>query len=175
MHGLASYADLLIILVWGPLFIHHQQFASFGPTAPDAARARLDVGDADGALGFALAAVKFSAGGNFQAIAHALDAAKAKAQEDRARVMRNYPGISEADASLVAAADAVRDDMLSRPSMLADRGKSSLLREAMEGGTEVVCIRCGGLVARHRAEAHRTTWCPRLDDDEVASCGDTDR
>ena len=76
---------------------------------------------------------------------------------------------------MMAAADAVRDDMLSRPSVLADHGRTSLLREAMESGSEVVCIRCGALVLRRRADEHRTMWCARLDDDEVTYEDSTER
>eukprot|EP00035_Acanthoeca_spectabilis_P027798 m.467883 g.467883 ORF g.467883 m.467883 type:complete len:273 (-) comp26966_c0_seq1:283-1101(-) len=133
----------------------------------DAARARLDLGDADGALGFALAAVKISNGGDMQAIGRALDAAKTKAAADRARVMQERPELSEKDASMVAAADAVRDDMLTRESLLGDGGRSGVLREAIENGSSVVCIRCGQLIARARTEAHRTMWCPLIEDEDV--------
>lgn len=147
--------------------------AAAGPTQAElaelmhAARARLDAGDADGALGFALAAVKFSNGGNLEAIGQTLTAAKVKAAGDRARVMQQYPGISEEDASMMAAADAVRDDMLAKTSVLGDAGHSGLLRGAMEDGSSVVCIRCGQLIAIGRTEAHRTLWCPQIDDGEV--------
>jgi len=140
----------------------------------DAAKARLDAGDADGALGFALAAVKASNGGDLEAIGRALDAAKSKAASDRARVMRENPNMTEADASTLAAADAIRDDMLSRPSALKDAGQSGMLRKAMEGGDFVVCIRCGGLISRDRTEAHRTMWCPQLDPADIPDIPETD-
>ena len=56
----------------------------------------------------------------------------------------------------------VRDDMLSRSSVVGDReGGADLLAQAMESGQEVVCVRCGALVSRKRWDVHRDVWCPK--------------
>ena len=79
-------------------------------------------------------------------------------------------GSTQAEASELAAARAVIDDVVGRSSLLGDRGRNDVLQGAFEDGSSVVCVRCGDLVARARWAAHQTTWCrmlpPAPDSDE---------
>lgn len=129
----------------------------------DAAKARLDANDADGALAFALAAARLGSGGDEASLFKCLEAAKKGASAARERAKEEAGGdISDEAAAELAAARMVRDDMLTRPSVVGDReGGEQILREAMESGHEVVCVRCGALVSRKRWDVHRDVWCPK--------------
>lgn len=54
--------------------------------------------------------------------------------------------------------------ILQQGGILVERGRAAELKEALKDGSSVVCTRCGAMVAWARAEAHRTEWCPSLDE-----------
>eukprot|EP00929_Paragymnodinium_shiwhaense_P008469 TRINITY_DN112428_c0_g1_i1.p1 TRINITY_DN112428_c0_g1~~TRINITY_DN112428_c0_g1_i1.p1 ORF type:complete len:165 (-),score=29.13 TRINITY_DN112428_c0_g1_i1:225-719(-) len=97
---------------------------------------RLDTGDPDGALACAMQALQVSGGPDLAALAQRM-AHQTSAQQ-------------------------VCEDILRKGGILVDSGRSAELRAALEGGSSVVCRRCGALVARERMEAHLDHWCPAL-------------
>lgn len=127
-----------------------------------AARDKLASGDGDAAVAFALQAARLNCGGDETRIRDALDRAKAHAAKARRRERAIRPDLTVDEAAELAAAHAVRDDMLERPSLVS----SDILRDAFNDGSSVVCVRCGDLVKRARWWAHRDMWCPRLDDEQ---------
>jgi len=135
----------------------------------DAARAKLAEGDGDGAIACALAAAKLGSGGDEDVMKRQLDAAKRTAERQRREQRAIRPDLTEDEAAELAAARAVCDDLLERSSILGDGGHSELLQDAFEDGSSVVCVRCGDLVARARWDAHRTTWCRMIPDDDDES------
>ena len=141
--------------------LHRQQIREL----LDMARTKLADGDGDAAIACALAAAKLSSGGDETAMRNSLDAAKATAEVQRRREREIRPDLTEEEASELAAARAVCDDMLDRSSIVGDRGDNDLLQDAFQDGSSVVCVRCGDLVARTRWDAHRTTWCRMIPDD----------
>lgn len=67
------------------------------------------------------------------------------------------------------AAEMLLDRMLDTTSLLKERGWGDILSDAFRDGSSVMCTLCGGLISRERIEAHSTTWCPNLPDDEELS------
>mmetsp|Transcript_13647 Transcript_13647/g.20450 ORF Transcript_13647/g.20450 Transcript_13647/m.20450 type:complete len:139 (+) Transcript_13647:43-459(+) len=43
--------------------------------------------------------------------------------------------------------------------ILSERGEQTILRDAFEDGSSVVCSKCGSLVPRARSEEHSLYWC----------------
>ena len=134
------------------------------PASAEAAHADA-LASAEATHACALAAAKLSSGGDETAMRNSLDAAKATAEVQRRREREIRPDLTEEEASELAAARAVCDDMLDRSSIVGDRGDNDLLQDAFQDGSSVVCVRCGDLVARTRWDAHRTTWCRMIPDD----------
>ena len=103
------------------------------------------------------------------ALLKCLDEAKQRASRQRQEVLKKYGTVlTEEQAGKYAAARAVCDDMISRGSILQDNytGGGKILKDAMEDGSSLVCVRCGALIARTRLEQHRLYWCDRLNDDD---------
>ena len=121
---------------------------------------KVEAGDGQGAIQAALQAATLSSGGDEQAVFRCLDAAKTKAESGRTAAYRRGAQ-NEEEAAQMAAAATICEDMLRRTSILKDEGDEEILRDAMEDGSSVVCVRCGGLVARTRWDAHRDMWCPK--------------
>mmetsp|Transcript_4323 Transcript_4323/g.9291 ORF Transcript_4323/g.9291 Transcript_4323/m.9291 type:complete len:169 (-) Transcript_4323:217-723(-) len=108
---------------------------------------RLDDGDPEGALSCALQALCLSAGPTAMAAA----AWRASQRESALQVCR---------------------EILQRGGILVDRGHGQILKKTLEDGSSVVCTKCGALVASSRAEAHRSFWCPSLQNDKDDEAGD---
>ena len=135
------------------------------------ARQKLQEGDGKSAIAYAINAATLKCNGDEGEVIKCLDAAKANAEAGRQSAMsRGARNVEEA--AQLAAARAICDDMLQRDSILKDEREGSvILRHAMESGSSVVCVRCGGLFARDRFDAHRDYWCPKLG---VVDSGDMD-
>eukprot|EP00047_Mylnosiga_fluctuans_P009187 m.10350 g.10350 ORF g.10350 m.10350 type:complete len:159 (-) comp2514_c0_seq1:120-596(-) len=54
-------------------------------------------------------------------------------------------------------------DAITKHSLLEELGHTSILESAARSANNVVCARCGGLVAADRKAAHDELWCPALD------------
>ena len=132
----------------------------------DLARLAIDNNDSEKALAYALNAARLSSGGDEDALMKCLDTAKSRASIQRQYIMNNY-NYTEEQASKYAAARAICDDMISRGSIMQDHYKEGqgdkILKDAMEDGSSLVCVRCGALIARSRLEQHKKYWCDKID------------
>lgn len=93
----------------------------------------------------------------------ALDAGPDAARDATARVRDRLGGglcdLVDAKAR-TRRAEAVVDELLRDEStLLFQRGKSHLLRQAMEDGSSVVCRRCGAMIKADRWRQHKDFWC----------------
>ena len=59
----------------------------------------------------------------------------------------------------------VSEDLMRQNTFLSERGEEDILRDAFEDGSSLVCVKCGGLVAKIRWESHKALWCPAIDVD----------
>jgi hypothetical protein len=62
---------------------------------------------------------------------------------------------------------AIVDEMLHDEStLLYQRGKQDILRQAMEDGSSVVCTKCNAMVSSARWQQHQTYWCRELEEED---------
>lgn len=59
----------------------------------------------------------------------------------------------------LAAARAMSRKLVTQETILLERGEETILKDAFEDGSSVVCCKCGALVPRLRADAHTLYWC----------------
>ncbi len=59
----------------------------------------------------------------------------------------------------------ISEELMRQDTFLSERGEEDILRDAFEDGSSIVCVKCGGLVAKVRWESHAKMWCPAISDD----------
>lgn len=52
--------------------------------------------------------------------------------------------------------------LMEQDTILSERGEETILKDAFEDGSSLLCTRCGGLVAKVRWESHSQFWCSSL-------------
>ena len=120
------------------------------------ARTKLSIesGDRDRALASLINAIALTKGPD--AIIDTLNQAKQRAEAEASQqAVYDRALLEEAQHN---SKRLVRDD-----SILKDRQESTILRDAFEDGSSVICVRCKSLIKRTRWNAHRDLWCPELD------------
>lgn len=58
-------------------------------------------------------------------------------------------------------------NLIHEESLLQEMGDESILVEAFQDGSSVVCQRCKGLISLDRAEKHAKYWCPMAENVEL--------
>lgn len=64
------------------------------------------------------------------------------------------------------AIDLVQELIHDENSILYQNGQQDLLRQTMEDGSSVVCVKCGAVVASNRWQQHQSYWCDSIPSDE---------
>lgn len=99
-----------------------------------------------------------------------LNSGKASAQHAMER-LRNELGDEIADhignrhLRMQRAIDLVQELIQDETSILHQNGQQDLLRQTMEDGTSVACVKCGAVVASNRWQQHQRYWCDSIQDD----------
>lgn len=57
----------------------------------------------------------------------------------------------------------VSEELMRQDTFLSERGEEEILKDAFEDGSSLVCMKCGGLVAKARWESHSQFWCPSIE------------
>ena len=52
--------------------------------------------------------------------------------------------------------------LMEQDTLLSERGDETILKDAFEDGSSLLCTKCGGLVAKVRWESHSQFWCSSL-------------
>lgn len=63
----------------------------------------------------------------------------------------------------------ISEELMRQDTFLSERGDEDILKDAFEDGSSLVCVKCGGLVAKVRWESHIKMWCS-----VIATDGDVD-
>eukprot|EP00298_Acanthocystis_sp_HF-20_P004031 c14379_g1_i1.p1 GENE.c14379_g1_i1~~c14379_g1_i1.p1 ORF type:complete len:131 (+),score=65.45 c14379_g1_i1:36-428(+) len=58
----------------------------------------------------------------------------------------------------------VLSSLQNQESLLGDQGRENVLVDAFKDGSSVVCTSCGSLVSCERWIAHKSLWCPNIED-----------
>jgi hypothetical protein len=85
------------------------------------------------------------------AIMEVLEAAKARADEEYER--------TEMITALERAKEVSRRLMADQDTILSERGDQTILRDAFEDGSSLLCNKCGCLVPSRRSQEHAAFWC----------------
>jgi hypothetical protein len=92
------------------------------------------------------------------ALVEVLEAAKRRADRDH--------DIMSIQSALEEAHEMSRRLVADDTTILSERGEQSILKEAFEDGSSVVCTKCGSLIPRSRSEEHCKYWCEFADNDD---------
>jgi hypothetical protein len=85
-----------------------------------------------------------------EGIMQVLEEAKAKADREHER---------RAMVDALAVAREISRRLVREETILSERGEQTILKDAFEDGSSVVCSKCGSLVPATRAENHSLYWC----------------
>ena len=121
------------------------------------ARTKLSIesGDRDRALANLINAIALTKGPD--AVLDTLNQAKQRAEAEASQQ-------AAYDRALLAEAQQNSKRLVHDDSILKDRLESTILRDAFEDGSSVICVRCKSLIKRTRWSIHRDLWCPELND-----------
>ena len=118
----------------------------------DVCRDSIRTSDPMNALAAVLQAVKLTQGE--EAIVDVLNAAKMRAGEESDGALYD----SQINAAMQMVNYLLNDDS----SLLFERGDETILKDAFEDGSSVVCPKCKALIPRSRTSQHERYWCSTL-------------
>lgn len=122
----------------------------------DITRSNIADSNPDRALAALLHAVRITRGES--AIFDVLNQARerATAEIDRQVMNESY-----------AQAKRISEELMRQDTFLSERGDEEILKDAFEDGSSLVCVKCGGLVAKVRWESHSKFWCSAIEEMSV--------
>lgn len=127
-------------------------------------RENISNGNGDEALAALVHAITLSHPRGENAVADILDQAKKRAEAESEEQLRQNAMVN------LEKAKEISRRLLEENTILSESGMQTILKDAFEDGSSLVCGKCGSLVPTSRAEAHSRFWCDyatesSLDDD----------
>lgn len=129
------------------------------------ARDKLNRGCGDEALSIVMEVIRATKGD--EAVMATLDSMKQRLQDKelQSNIDRMCNKLEEdlyIDDECILEADRLCQHLEQQDTLLLEKGREDILRDAFQDGSSIVCVNCGDLIARNRWKQHKDMWCSAL-------------